>query len=50
VSIKRGAKTIIPIGSDQILANDIVYFMTTPDNLESVRKKAGKEDYQIKTL
>lgn len=50
VSIKRGAKTIIPIGSDQILANDIVYFMTTPDNLESVRKKAGKEDYQIKDI
>lgn len=50
VSIKRGVKTIIPIGSDQILANDIVYFMTTPDNLESVRKKAGKEDYQIKDI
>ena len=27
VSIKRGPKTIIPIGTDQILANDIVYFM-----------------------
>lgn len=50
VSIKRGAKTIIPIGSDEILANDIVYFMTTPENLESVRKKAGKEDYQIKDI
>ncbi len=50
VSIKRGAKTIIPVGSDQILANDIVYFMTTPNNLESVRKKAGKEDLQIKNI
>ena len=50
VSIKRGAKTIIPIGSDQILENDIVYFITTPDNLESVRKKAGKEDFQIKNI
>jgi trk system potassium uptake protein TrkA len=50
VSLKRGSKTIIPVGTDQILANDIVYFMTTPDNLESVRIKAGKDDYHIKDI
>lgn len=50
VSIKRGNKTIIPIGTDQLLENDIVYFMTTPDKLDYVRKQAGKEDYQIKDI
>ncbi|MFW9597791.1 MAG: NAD-binding protein, partial [Paludibacter sp.] len=31
VAIKRGNKTIIPVGSDLILENDIVYFITTDD-------------------
>ena len=30
VAIKRQNKTIIPLGSDMVLANDIVYFITTP--------------------
>lgn len=50
VAIKRANKTIIPVGSDMILANDIVYFMTTPDQLKYVQKKAGKDDFQIKDV
>ncbi|MBV5343786.1 NAD-binding protein, partial [bacterium] len=34
VAIKRGNKTIIPVGTDLLLENDIVYFMTTPSRLE----------------
>jgi len=50
VAIKRGNKTIIPVGSDLLLENDIVYFMTTPARLEFVRRQAGKEDYTIKNV
>ena len=50
VSIKRNNKTIIPIGSDQILENDIVYFITTSENLNFVREQAGKEDFPIRNI
>lgn len=50
VAIKRKMETIIPKGSDEIKSNDLVYFMTTPDNLEYVREQAGKEDFQIKNV
>jgi trk system potassium uptake protein TrkA len=50
VSINRKNTTIIPAGADMILENDIVYFITTPDNLDFVRVQAGKEDYQIKNI
>ncbi len=50
VAIKRKTKTIIPTGSDMILENDIVYFITTPKNLDFVRIQAGKEDFQIKNV
>lgn len=50
VSIKRNNKTIIPVGSDQILENDIVYFITTPENLKFVREQAGKEDFPIRNI
>ncbi len=50
VAIKRGNKTIIPVGTDLLLENDIVYFMTTPSRLEYVRRQAGKEDFTIKNV
>jgi len=50
VAIKRGMQTIIPKGSDEILANDIVYFITTPQYLNFVREQAGKEDFPIKNV
>jgi len=50
VSIKRNNKTIIPTGSDQILENDIVYFITTQEHLKFVREQAGKEDFPIRNI
>ena len=50
VAIKRANKTIIPVGSDMVLANDIVYFITTKKHLEFVREHAGKEDFPIKNI
>ncbi len=50
VAIKRNNKTIIPSGTDQIIADDIVYFMTTPENLDFVREQGGKTDYPIRNV
>ncbi len=50
VAINRKNKTIIPKGTDEIQENDIVYFMTTPENLDFVRTQAGKEAFQIKNV
>lgn len=41
-AIKRGNKTIIPSGHDTILPDDVVYFITTPEDMEKVRILAGK--------
>lgn len=50
VAVKRRMDTIIPTGEDEIKENDLVYFMTMPENLNFVREQAGKEDYQIKNI
>jgi trk system potassium uptake protein TrkA len=50
VAIKRGNETLIPFGSDQILTEDIVYFTTTKEHIESVKKYAGKEDIHIRRI
>ena len=50
VAIKRKTNTIIPKGEDEIKENDMVYFMTMPENLDFVREQAGKEDYEIKNI
>lgn len=47
VAIKRNNQTIIPGGNDQILSNDIVYFITQPSNLEFVKQQSGKVDKKI---
>ncbi|OJV37524.1 MAG: Trk system potassium transport protein TrkA [Bacteroidales bacterium 36-12] len=47
VAIKRNNITIIPGGSDEIKANDIVYFITRPENINFVKEQAGKIDYKI---
>jgi len=48
VAIKRQNQTIIPKGNDQIEANDLVYFITSQENLDFVREQAGKDTYQVK--
>ena len=50
VAIKRGTETIIPMGQDEIKANDIVYFITTKENLDFVRTQAGKTNYQVNNV
>lgn len=50
VAIKRPEQTIIPKGSDQILSNDLVYFITSPEDLDFVRQQAGKEEYEVQNI
>ncbi|MHB9140480.1 MAG: Trk system potassium transporter TrkA [Paludibacter sp.] len=50
VAINRKNKTIIPKGNDEILENDIVYFITVPENLDFVREQAGKKDFEIRNV
>ena len=50
VAIKRNHHTIIPAGSDMVLAGDIVYFITTNEHLEFVREQAGKSDFPIRNV
>lgn len=50
VAIHRKFETIIPSGNDEILPNDIAYFITTKEYIEHVRQQAGKEVVNIKNL
>lgn len=49
-AIKRDDKLIIPGGQDMVLADDIVYFVTTPSKIELVRIICGKKDRQLKRV
>lgn len=48
VAIKRNNQTIIPNGNDEILPDDIVYFITTPPFIQTVRELCGKTKKVIK--
>ena len=45
VTVKRMGETIIPNGSDELKAGDIVYFMTAKRSLPYIRKITGKEEH-----
>ena len=45
VTIKRQGETIIPGGTDELHAGDIVYFMTSKRSLPYIRRITGKEDH-----
>ncbi|MCM1369660.1 MAG: Trk system potassium transporter TrkA [Candidatus Amulumruptor caecigallinarius] len=47
-AIKRNNETIIPNGNDEILPDDIVYFITTPPFTQQVRDLCGKTKRVIK--
>ncbi len=47
-AIKRNNETIIPGGNDEILRDDIVYFITTPPFIQAVRDLCGKKKRVIK--
>lgn len=46
VTIKRLGETIIPSGTDELKAGDIVYFMTSKRALPYIRKITGKEEHE----
>ncbi len=50
VAIRRDENTIIPRGQDTVEANDIVYFITSPKNVERVRNLAGKEQIHVRDI
>ncbi len=50
VAIKRRSHTIIPGGDDMIQSGDLVYFITTPDQIERVRVDAGEVNHPIKEV
>ncbi len=45
VAIRRDDETISPHGDERILPRDLVFFMTTKDNLPIIRHLTGKDDY-----
>ena len=47
VAIKRGDKTIIPRGPDQVISEDILFFTTTPEHVNDIRILSGKETLEI---
>lgn len=47
-AIKRKNETIIPHGNDEILPDDVVYFITTPPYVDQVRELCGKKKRTIK--
>ena len=50
VAINRGTKTIIPRGTDQMLAGDIVFFTTLKEKIDVVKTQTGKKDVNIKKI
>lgn len=50
VAITRGDKTIIPSGKDMIIAEDIVYFVTTRPALLDLYEKTGKKFFGVKNI
>ena len=45
VAIKRDGETVSPNGDEKILPRDLVFFMTTRENLNEIRRLTGKDDY-----
>lgn len=50
VAIKRDAHTLIPKGSDQIIANDILYFTTLRKHIHILPELLGKRSFETKRV
>jgi len=50
VAIKRANETIIPIGTDRIMAEDIAYFTCTKDDINDIRIQTGKNESEVKNV
>lgn len=48
--IKRKDETIIPRGNDTLQMGDIVYFTTTPEHVQDIRKLTGKKQVDIRNI
>ncbi|MDE6543795.1 MAG: Trk system potassium transporter TrkA [Muribaculaceae bacterium] len=49
-AIRRRHESIIPRGDDIILENDIVYFTSTREHIDDIRRLCGKEYYKVKRV
>lgn len=49
-AIKRGEQLIIPRGQDEVQKQDILFFTTTPDRINSVRMICGKKERDIRRI
>ena len=49
-AIRRSHETIIPRGDDRIRLNDIVYFTTTRNHIDSIREMCGKRQEDIRKV
>lgn len=50
VAIKRDNTTIIPVGSSQILANDILFFTTKKEDINEIPLITGKTVFDVKNI
>ncbi|MFO8128370.1 MAG: Trk system potassium transporter TrkA [Bacteroidales bacterium] len=50
VAIHRNSRTLIPKGSDKIMANDLVYVITKPGGIDPLLKLGGKTRIEIKKV
>ena len=45
IAIKRKGETVVPYGDEKIMPRDLVFFMTTRDEVDNIRHLVGKDDY-----
>ncbi len=50
VAIHRASQTIIPMGDDVFMANDLAYVITKPDGIANLMKLGGKQRIEIKDI
>jgi len=46
-AIKRLSRTLIPTGKDMVMVGDLVYFISTPEAIEDIRKVTGKGSAEV---
>lgn len=49
-AIKRHHETIIPRGDDRVMPNDILYFTTTQDHVDTLIEMCGKTDSHVRKV
>ncbi len=50
VTIKRSGKTFIPVGSDKVIAGDIIYVTYLPKDETKLKNICGKEEHKVRNL